>query len=78
MTKNIQKLPKNGAFGLFRKIYLLVLSGNGVEWKYLWPFSILRKLDFWEKSGSQPVKFHYPLINNISLMDWHLTLIFCL
>ena len=31
MTKNIQKLPKNGAFGLFRKIYLLVLSGNGVE-----------------------------------------------
>ena len=35
-------------FGLFRKIYSLVLSGNGVEWKYLWPFSILQKLHTWE------------------------------
>ena len=29
--------------------YLLVLSGNGVEWKHLWPFSILQKPHIWEK-----------------------------
>ena len=27
--------------------------GNGVEWKYLWPFSILQKLYAWEKYGFQ-------------------------
>ena len=31
ITKNGQKLPKNGDFGFFRKIYSLVLSGNDVE-----------------------------------------------
>ena len=45
---------KNGFFGFFRRIYSLVLSGNGVEWKYLWPFSsILRKQQIQEKSDSQ-------------------------
>ena len=39
--------------GNFRKIYSLVLSGNSVEWKYLWLFSILRKLHRWEKSSTQ-------------------------
>ena len=29
--KNGQKWSKNKIFGLFRKIYSLVLSGNGVE-----------------------------------------------
>ena len=30
-------------FWLFREIYSLALSGNGIEWKYLWPSSILHK-----------------------------------
>ena len=33
MTKNGQKMGQKWSFGLFRKIYLLVLSGNGVKWK---------------------------------------------
>ena len=44
-AKNGQKL-----LGFFKLFNSLVLSGNGVEWK---PFSILRKLHIWEKSGSQ-------------------------
>ena len=43
---NVQKWPKNWFFGLFRKMYSLVLSGNGVERKHLWPH-------LWEKSCSQ-------------------------
>ena len=31
----------------------LVLSGNGIEWKYLWPFNTLWKTHMWEKSCSQ-------------------------
>ena len=53
MTKNCQKWPKIWVFGLFRKIDSLVLSGNGVEWKYLWPFSIPWKPHMWKKSDSQ-------------------------
>lgn len=45
--------PKMGVFGHFRKIYSLVLSRNGVYWKYLWPFHILWKPHMWEKSGFQ-------------------------
>ena len=52
-SKNDQKWPKNWGFGLVRKIYSLVLSGNSVEWKYLWPFNILWKPHMWEKSGFQ-------------------------
>lgn len=37
----------------FRRIYSLALSGNGVEWNYLWPFNIFQKPRLWEKSGSQ-------------------------
>ena len=33
--KNDQKWRKNGVLGLFRKIYSLVLSGNGVDRMYL-------------------------------------------
>ena len=55
LGKNDQKWPKNEVLGLFRKIYSLVLSVNGVEWKYLWPFSILWKLHMWEKSDSQVI-----------------------
>ena len=73
-------------FESFRETYWLVLPGNGAEWKYLWPCGILRKPHMREKSGSQvtakkwsrPIRFQYSLTVNISLMDWHLTLIFCM
>ena len=72
--RNGQKQPKNWVFGLFRKIYLLVLSVNDVEWKYLWPFEILRKPCAWEKSDSQVTIWpkmllanQYALIVNISI-----------
>ena len=55
MTENGQKWPKIVFFLLFRNIYSLVLSGNVVEWNYLWLFSILRKPHMWEKSGSQVI-----------------------
>ena len=42
-NKNGQKWSSNKIFGLFRKIYLLALSVNGVEWKYLLLFKFLRK-----------------------------------
>ena len=51
--KNNQKWPENRCFGLFRKIYSLVLFENSVEWKYLWPFSFLWKPHMCEKSSSQ-------------------------
>ena len=47
LTKYCQKSSKIGIFG-----HLRTISGNGVEWKYLWPFSILWKPHMWEKSGS--------------------------
>ena len=63
------------AFGLFKKISLLVLSGICVELKFLWSINILQKLH-WEKSGSQvivkngsrSVRFQYCLTVNISLI----------
>ena len=39
-------------FNFLRKIYSLVLSGDGIKWKYLWPYN-MRKPHLWEKSGSQ-------------------------
>ena len=53
LPKMIKNDPKMGFLDFFREIYLLVLSGNSWEWKYLWPFSILQKLIMWEKSGFQ-------------------------
>ena len=53
MTKNGRRWPKIEVKEFFRKIYSLVLSGNDVEWKYLWPFSILPKSHIWKKFGSQ-------------------------
>ena len=77
MTKNGQKWPKNMVFGLFKKIMSLVLSGICVKRKFLWFINILRKLHAWEKSGyqdiakkdSQPMRFQYSLIVNITLID---------
>ena len=77
MTKNGEKCPKNMVFGLFRKIMSLVLSGICVKLKFLWSINILRKLHAWKKSGSQviakngsqPMRFQYSLIVNISLID---------
>ena len=60
----------------------LVLSGICVQRKFLWFINILGKLHAWEKSGSQiiaknysqPMRFQYSLVVNISLKDY-LTLI---
>ena len=64
-------------FRLFKKITALVLSGICVKWKFLWLVNILQKLPAWEKSGSQvigkngsqPMKFQYSVVVNISLME---------
>ena len=78
MTKDGQKWPKNMVLGLFKKITSLVFSVVCVKWKFLWfIINILRKLHAWEKSvsqviaknGSRPMRFQYPLIVNISLID---------
>ena len=77
MTKNGQKWPKNMVSGLFKKITSLVLPGICVKWKFLWFINILWKLYAWEKSGSQviakndsqPMRFQYSLIVNISLIE---------
>ena len=77
MTENGQKCLKNMIFGLFKKITSLVFSGICVKWTFLWFINILRKLHAWEKSGfqviakngSQPMRFQYSLIANISLID---------
>ena len=61
----------------------LVLSGICVKWKFLWYINILQKLHAWEvsgsqviaKNGSQPVRFQYSLIVNISLIEDYLNLI---
>ena len=76
MTKNGQKLPQD-IFGLFKKIMPLVLSGICVKWKFLCFIKILWRLYAWEKygsqvitkNGSQPMRFQYSLIVNISLID---------
>ena len=75
--KNDQKWVQNMVFGLFKKITSLVFSGICVKWTFLWFINILRKLHAWEKSGfqviakngSQPMRFQYSLIANISLID---------
>ena len=51
--KNGQKWPKNMAFGLFKKITSLVLSGICVKSKLLCLINVLRKLNASEKSSSQ-------------------------
>ena len=45
MTKCGQKWPLNRVSIFLKKIKTLVLSGNGVKWKYLWSFNIQRKLN---------------------------------
>ena len=81
----IKKDEKTSLFGLFEKIKSLVLSGIVVKQKLLWSFNILQKLYTLQKSGSQvimakngtqPMRFQYSLIVNISLIDWYLTLVF--
>ena len=77
MTKNGKKRPKNMVTGLCNKITSLVLSGICVKRKFLWFISILRKLHAWEKSvsqviaknDSQPMRFQYSLIVQISLIE---------
>ena len=64
-------------FGLFKKIISLGLPGICVKLKFLWFINILRKLHAWEKSSSQviaknfsqPVRFQYSLVINISLIN---------
>ena len=83
MTKSGQKRAKTIVYGLFKKIMSLVLSGICVKWKFLWYINILQKLHAWEisgsqviaKNGSQPVRFRYSLIVNISLIEDYLNLI---
>ena len=77
MTKNGQKWLKNKVFGLFKKIASLVLSGICLKRKFLWFIHILQKLHALEKcgsqviakNGSQPMRFQYSLMVNISLID---------
>ena len=55
----------------------LILFGICVKRKSMWLINILRKLHAWEISGSQviakdcsqPIRFQYSLIDNISLID---------
>ena len=78
-VKNVKKKgQKTNFFGLFKKIKPLALSGVVVKRTFLWSFNILQKLHTWEKSGSQvimakngsqPMRFQYSLILNISLID---------
>ena len=83
MTKSGQKRAKTIVYGLFKKIMSLVLSGICVKWKFLWYINILQKLHASEisgsqviaKNGSQPVRFQYSLIVNISLIEDYLNLI---
>ena len=63
--------------GISFKITSFVLPGVCIKLKFLWFIDILRKLHAWEKSssqvkdknGSQPMRFQYSLIINISLID---------
>ena len=80
MGKNDQKWskkpPKTWFLDFLRKS--LVLSGICVKQKFLWFINILCKLHAWEKSGSQviaqngsqPTRFQYSLIVNISDFDF--------
>ena len=51
--KKTGKNDPKWVLGLFRKIYELVLFGNSVEWKYLWPFRLVQKPHIWEKPDSE-------------------------
>ena len=81
MTKT--KRPKNIFKRLFKKIMSWVLSGIFVKWKFPWLFNILQKLHAWEisgsqviaKNGSEPVRFQYSLIVNISVIEEYVNLI---
>ena len=61
----------------FKKILLLVLSGIFVKWKVKWFINIMWKLHALEKSGSQvitkngsqPMRFQYSLIVDISVIE---------
>ena len=84
MTKNGRRWPKIEVKEFFRKIYSLVLSGNDVEWKYLWLLAFCQNrifgknlvLKLWPKMLLANQHFQYSLIVNISLMDWHLILFY--
>ena len=74
----VKKGQKRSFFGIFKKIKSLVLSGIVVKRKLLWSVNILQKLHTWQKSdsqvimvknGSQPMRFQYSLIVNVSLID---------
>ena len=52
--KMVKKWPKIKVFRLFRKICSLVLTGNGVGWKSVWPFSIQQKHE-WHEWARQDV-----------------------
>ena len=74
----VKKGQKRSFFGIFKKINSLVLSGIVVKRKLLWSVNILQKLHTWQKSdsqvimvknGSQPMRFQYSLIVNVSLID---------
>ena len=64
-------------FGLLKKIMPLIFSGICVKQKSLRFINILQKLHACEKSssqdiaknGSQPMRFQYSLIVNISIID---------
>ena len=84
MSKIVKKDQKTKFFGIFKRIKSLVLTGIGVKRKLLWSFNTLWKLHACKKFGSEvmtnigsrSMRFQYFLIVNISLIDWHLTLIF--
>ena len=54
-----------------------------MKWKFPWLFNILQKLHAWEisgsqviaKNGSEPVRFQYSLIVNISVIEEYVNLI---
>ena len=75
------KIVENGPIGLFRKIFSLVLSEmvwNESTYDPLAKTAYVAQIWFssYSQKCSRPIRFQYSLIVNISLMDWHLTLIF--
>ena len=80
-SKNDQKRPKNGGFGVFRKICSLVFACKFCRMKVLMTKNCIWTKIWFSRYGQkccQPIRFQYSLIINISLMDWHLALIFCM
>ena len=80
------KWPKVGVLGLFRKIYSNLFFLEMVENKSIYePLAFFKNcicgknlvLKLWQNC-SWSVEFHFSLIINISLMEWHLTLILCM